>query len=127
MGMTHRLMGVAPRPKAVAVGVEVGLPLALDYLGQCLLDKAVYYRRYAKQAFSSVWLWDFHAPDWLGTVAARHQLRADAGPMRFEVGTEFINGHAVNARCAFVALDPLQGPFEVLFVQNLCHQGRDFR
>ncbi len=29
--------------------------------------------------------------------------------MRFEVSTEFINGHAVNARCAFVALDPLQG------------------
>ncbi len=48
-------------------------------------------------------------------------------PVRFEVGPQFIDSHAVNARCAFVASDLCQGPFEVLYVQNLCHQGRDFR
>lgn len=61
--------------------------------------------------------------DRLGLVGAVHQLRADAGPMRFEVSAKFVDGHAVYARRAFVALDPLQGPFEVLFVQNLGHQG----
>ena len=44
LGVAHRLVSVAPRPKAVAVRVEVRLPLALDYLCQRLLDKAVYHR-----------------------------------------------------------------------------------
>jgi hypothetical protein len=47
--------------------------------------------------------------------------------MHFEVGAELVDSHAVNTRRAFVALDPLQGPFEVLFVQNLGHQSRDFQ
>ena len=123
LGVAHRLVCVAPGPKAVAVGVEVAVPLALDDLRQRLLDESVRYRRDAKESFSAVWLWDFHALDWFGPVSARHQLRADAGPIRFQMDAEFIDAHAVNARRAFVALDPLQGPFEILFVQNLCHQG----
>ena len=103
--------------------MKVGVPLALDDLSQRLLDKSVCHRGNAKESGATVWLWDFHAPDWLGTVAAFNQLRADGGPIRFEVGAEFIDGHAVNARRAFVALDSLQGSSEVLFVQNLGHQG----
>jgi hypothetical protein len=41
------------------------------------------------------------------------------------VGAEFINGHAVDARRAFVAFDPLQGYSEVLFVQNCGTEGKD--
>jgi hypothetical protein len=123
LGVAHRLVSVAPRPKTVAVGVEVAVPLLLHHLGHSLLDEPVHHGGDAQQALSSVWLGDFHALDRLGLVSAGHQLRADAGPMRFEVATEFVNGHAVNTRRTFVALDPLQGPFEVLFVQNLHHQG----
>ena len=47
--------------------------------------------------------------------------------MRLKVGTKFIDAHAVYARRTFVAFDPFQGTFEVLFVQNLGHQGRDLR
>jgi hypothetical protein len=101
--------------------------LALDDLGQRLLDESVHHRGDSEEAFSSVWLGDFYAPYWLGLVSAVLQLGAYGGPVRFEVGTEFVDGHAVYARRTFVALDPLQGPFEVLFVQNLGHQGRDFR
>jgi hypothetical protein len=43
--------------------------------------------------------------------------------MRLKVGAEFVDGHAVNARCAFVAPDLCQGPFEVLGVEHLAHQG----
>lgn len=125
--MAHRLVCVAPRPKAIAVLVEVRLPLALDDLGQRLLDESVRHRRDAKESGATVWLWDFYAPYRLGAVAARHQLCADGGPVRFEVGSEFINSHAIDARCALVAPDLCQGPLEVLFVQNLCHLYRDFR
>lgn len=114
---------IAADGKAQKLRKFLGLPTALFLAftvsrSESLRKRVTFcmsHSRGAKQAFSSVRLWDFHAPDWLGTVAARHQLRADAGPVRFQVGTELIDGHAVNARCAFVALDPLQGPFEVLF------------
>ena len=123
LGVAHRLVSVAPRSKAVAVGVEVGFPVSLHHLCDGLLDEPVHHSGDAQESLSSVWLWDFYAPHWLGAVTACCQLCADGGPVRFQVGAEFIDGHAVNARRAFVALDPFQGPFEVLFVQNLCHQG----
>ena len=103
--------------------MEMWLPLALDDLGQRLLDKSVRHRGNAKESGTTVRLWDFYAPYRFGAVSALHQLCADSGPVRFEVGTEFIHSHAIDARCAFVALDLCQGPFEILFVQNLCHQG----
>ena len=62
---------------------------------------------------NDVWLGNFHALDWLGMIRARYQLRADVGPVRFEVATEFTDSHAVDSRCSFVALDPFQDPFEV--------------
>ena len=123
MRVTHGLVSIASWPKAIAVSVEVGVPLALDDLRQRLLDESVRHCRDAEQALSSVWLGDFYALDWFGLVSACHQLRADAGPVRFEVGAEFIDAHAINARCTFIANDPRQGCFEVLFAQNLCHQG----
>ena len=91
--------------------------------GLSLLDESVGHRGNAKESGATVWLRDFYAPYRLGTITARYQLCADGGPMRFEVGTEFIDSHAVDARCAFVAPDLCQGTFEVLFVQNLGHQG----
>ena len=123
LGVTHCLVSVAPRPKAVAVWMEVRFPASLHHLCDGLLDEPIHHGGDAKESLSSVWLWDFYAPYWLGAVTACHQLGADGGPVRFQVGTKFINGHAVNARCPFVALDPLQGPFEVLDVENLVHQG----
>ena len=116
-------MRIAPRPEAVAVRMKVGVPLALDDLSQRLLDKSVRHRRYAQESFSSVWLGDFYAPHGRWSVRPRYQLHAHAGPVRFEVSTEFIYGHAVHTRCAFVAPDLRQGPFEILGVENLGHQG----
>ena len=116
-------MSVAPGPKAVAAGVEVRLPVSLHHLRDGLLDKSVRHRGYAKESFAAVWLGNFHALDWLGLIRPRYQLLADVGPVRFEVDTEFIDSHAVDSRCSFVALDPFQGPFEVLGVEYLCHQG----
>ena len=91
--------------------------------GLSLLDKSVRYRGNAEESGATVWLWDFYTPYRLGAVIARHQLCADGAPVRFEVAPEFIDGHAVDARRSFVALDLCQGPFEVLYVQNPCHQG----
>ena len=85
--VAHRLVCVAPRPKAVAVCVEVSFPVALDDLGQRLLDESVRYRGNTKESFPTVWLGNFHALDWLGAVGACSQLRAYAGPVRFKVGT----------------------------------------
>ncbi len=76
-----------------------------------------------RSRLSSVWLWDLYTPDWLGAVAAFDQLRADGRPVRFQVRTEFIDSHAVDARCAFVAFDLRQGPVEVLGLEYLRHQG----
>ena len=91
--------------------------------GLSLLDKSVCHRGNAKESGATVWLWDFYAPYRLGAVVARYQLCADGGPVGLEVSTEFIDSHAVNTRCALVALDLCQGPFEILFVEYLCHQG----
>ena len=123
MGVAHRLVSVAPWPEAVAVGVEVRFPASLHHLRDGLLDEPIHHGGDAKESLSSDWLWDFYTPYRLGAVIARHQLCADGGPVRFQVGAEFIDGHAVDARRAFVASDLCQGPFEVLDIQNLVHQG----
>lgn len=123
LGVAHRLVCIAPGPKAVAVGVEVRLPVSLHHLRDGLLDKPVRHCRYAKESFPAVRLGNFHAFDWLGLIRPRYQLLADVGPVRFEVGPKFFDRHAVDSRRSLVALDPFQGPFEVLQVEYLCHQG----
>ena len=88
LGVAHRLVCVAPGPEAVAVRVEVRLPVSLHHLRDALLDEPVHHGGDAQKSFSSVWLWDFYTPDWLGAVAALDQLRADARPVRSQVGTD---------------------------------------
>ena len=48
LGVAHRLLSVAPGPKAVAVGVEVAVPLALDDLSNGLLDESIRHGRDAQ-------------------------------------------------------------------------------
>lgn len=74
--VAHSLVGIAPWPKAVAVGVKVRLPLLLHHLGHSFLDEPIHHRGDAQQAFSSVWLGDFYALDGFGLVSACHQLGA---------------------------------------------------
>ena len=78
-------MGVASRPKAVAVWMEMWLPLVLDDLGQRLLDKSIRYRGNAEESGATVWLWDFYAPYRLGAITTLHQLCADGRPVRFQM------------------------------------------
>jgi predicted GNAT family acetyltransferase len=127
LGMAQRLVGAALGPKAVAVGVKVGLPLALYDLGQRLLDEPVDHRGDAQESGASVGFGDLHSSHGLGAVTALDQLCADGGPVRFQVFAQLLDGHAVNAGRALVAPDLDQGLVQVLAVQYLGHQGRDVR
>jgi hypothetical protein len=67
-------------------------------------------------------LGDVHALDRLRAVTPRFQLRADVQPVVFEVFRQFIDGHAVDARRAFVPAHLLQGALQVGPVQHLGQQ-----
>lgn len=111
--LPHGLMRRTVGAKSVAAVVEVGFPLRRDHLGNGLLDETIEHRRDAERALRPVRLRYFHAPDRLRAVRPRHQLRANLRPVLFQVLRQFIDRHAVDARCALVTSDLLQGTLQV--------------
>ena len=102
LDMAHGLMGRALRAKAVAVSMEVGFPLRGNHLRNGLLDEPIQHRGDAQGAHLAVWFGDLHATHRLRAVAARDQSGADVWPVVSEMLGKHIDGHAVNARRAFV-------------------------
>jgi site-specific DNA recombinase len=102
--LLHRLMCRSLGPKPIAVFRERSVPAPLQYLHHRLLDESIQHRRNAQLAHSAVRLRDFHPFHWLWWVGSVEELFADDWPVLFQVSRQFLDGHPVNARAAFVGL-----------------------
>ena len=100
--------------KAVAVRVEVGLPLRRQDLRNGLLDESIHHRRDTQAANLAICLRDLHAFDRLGAEGARQQLCADPWPVVLEVVRQGLDGHAIDARRALVAAYLFEGALQIL-------------
>ena len=119
---THRLMGGAAGPKAVACLGEVGVEDRSEHLKQGLLDETVKDRRHPETAHFASGLGDEHPADRGRAVGACVETGADFGPVGVKPGTKFLGLHAVRAGSAGVCFDALERPGQVLAREEALEQ-----
>ena len=98
-------MRIAARTKSITVVVELPVPFLPHNLRHGLLDQPVKNGGDAQIAFASIRFGDFHTQDGFGAVGAFCKLLAYLGPVLFKKSGKVINGHTINARCSFIALN----------------------
>ena len=120
--LRHRLLGRAPRPKAVAVLAERRVPQRLKPLEHRLLNHAVDHGWNAEVARPAGRLRDLHPTHRLRLVATLEQLIFDLRPARFEETRKLSDGDAVDAGCSLVAHHRTQRRFYVVGITDRLHQ-----
>src|SRR3954454_24438682 len=122
LGLGDRLMSGASGSEAVAVLGKRRVPSLLENLQQGLLDQSVDDTGYAELSDAALRLGDFDPLDRLRLVGSLEQVDPDAWPVLTQVGLGVVDGHAIHARTAFVALNAFPRSFEVLPVAHFLHQ-----
>jgi len=121
LGLGDRLMSRASGSEAVAVLGKRRVPALLENLQQGLLDQSVDDTGHAELSDPALRLGDFDPLDRLRLVGSLEQSGPDAGPVLTQVGLGVVDGHAIHARTALVALNAFPRSFEVLPVAHLLH------
>src|SRR4051794_4538453 len=121
LSLGNRLMSGASGSEAVAVLGKRRVPSLLENLQQGLLDQSVDDTGYAELSDPAIRLGYFDPLDRLRLVGSLEQLDPDARPVLTQVGLGVVDGYAIHARTAFVALNTFPCSFKVLPVAHLLH------
>ena len=121
-GRLDRLMGVPPRPEAVARLGEFRLKDRREHLMQRVLNPSIRKRWNAKCAYPALRLQSIDPAHRLGHVAPSQQFGLDRRPVLLEVVFELGDADAIDSGSAFVLDYPLIRKHQVAAFAHGLHQ-----